>query len=212
MQERAIDDRGKDILVSASAGSGKTTVLVERVLKEILSGRSIDQLLIVTFTTAAAEEMKQRIKNELNKKLEGEFSNRVFIRKQLNLVDTANISTIDSFCLEVIHRFYYVINLDPSFSVLTDDTQAELLKERALKEIETDYLENNQRDFISFYDNFSGDRDVESAHDLLLDLYNFAMAKPDYIDWLNNLSNDYEINDDLIKSEIWQKEIKPYLI
>ena len=125
MQERAIDDRGKDILVSASAGSGKTTVLVERVLKEILSGRSIDQLLIVTFTKAAAEEMKQRIKNELNKKLEGEFSNRVFIRKQLNLVDTANISTIDSFCLEVIHRFYYVINLDPSFSVLTDDTQAE---------------------------------------------------------------------------------------
>ncbi len=212
MQERAIDDRGKDILVSASAGSGKTTVLVERVLKEILSGRSIDQLLIVTFTKAAAEEMKQRIKNELNKKLEGEFANRVFIRKQLNLVDTANISTIDSFCLEVIHRFYYVINLDPSFSVLTDDTQAELLKERALKEIETDYLENNQRDFISFYDNFSGDRDVESAHDLLLDLYNFAMAKPDYIDWLNNLSNDYEINDDLIKSEIWQKEIKPYLI
>ena len=64
MQERAIDDRGKDILVSASAGSGKTTVLVERVLKEILSGRSIDQLLIVTFTKAAAEEMKQRIKKK----------------------------------------------------------------------------------------------------------------------------------------------------
>ena len=127
-QELAINDRGHDILVSASAGSGKTTVLVQRVLKEILSGTGVDQLLIVTFTKAAAAEMKERIKQELIKALRSNTGNRQYLRTQLSNVDTANISTIDAFCLDIIHRFYYAVNLDPSFSILTDETQAALLK------------------------------------------------------------------------------------
>lgn len=210
-QQQAIDDRGKDILVSASAGSGKTTVLVQRVLDEILSGTDVDQLLIVTFTKAAAEEMKERIKNALTQALQSSNQKR-YLRRQLNKIDTANISTIDAFCLEVIHRFYYVINLDPSFSILTDETQAALLRERALKDIESSFLtaEDNQ-DFIDFYNNFAGDRDVEAAHDLLLDLYNFAMTKPNYIDWLRSLPDSYAIEDCIVKSDLWQEQIKPYL-
>lgn len=134
------------------------------------------------------------------------------MRRQLNLVDTANISTIDSFCLDVIRRFYYTVDLDPSFSILTDETQTEILKERALHDIEGEYLENDNQDFISFYDNFAGDRDVDSARDLLLDLYNFAMAKPNYRQWLRSLSASYDIKENIVDSALWQNNIKPYLL
>ncbi len=212
-QKKAIKEQGRDILVSASAGSGKTTVLVERVLREILAGRSVDQLLIVTFTKAAAEEMKNRIKNRLTQAMtNASGEQRNYLRQELNQIDTANISTIDAFCLDVIHRFYYAINLDPSFSILTDETQAALLKERALKEIESEKLTQKDKGFIAFYDNFSGDRDADSARDLLLDLYNFAMAKPDYQDWLKSLVKNYQFGDHIVDSPFWQKQIKSYLV
>lgn len=211
-QQQAINDRGHDILVSASAGSGKTTVLVERVLKEILSGTKVDELLVVTFTKAAAEEMKTRIKKALSVELAKPGANRKYLREQLNQVDTANISTIDAFCLEVIHRFYYSVNLDPSFSILTDDTQAALLKGRALHEIEGEFLESKDEDFRHFYDNFAGDRDADSPRDLLLDLYDFAMAKPEYRSWLKKLADVYAVDEQVVSSALWQKQIKPYLL
>lgn len=210
-QNQAINDYGKDILVSASAGSGKTTVLVERVLRRILSGTPVSSLLIITFTKAAAREMKERIKQKISDQIEKEPNNQ-FLRSQLLDVDTANISTIDSFCLDVIRRFYYVIDLDPQFSVLTDETQAELLKERALHEIEIEYLEKNDQDFQDFYDNFSGDRDAEGARNLLLQLYNTAVTEPNYEKFLNNLPNSYQVQDNIIKSDLWQTQIKPLLI
>lgn len=210
-QNQAINDYGKDILVSASAGSGKTTVLVERVLKRILSGTPVSSLLIITFTKAAAREMKERIKQKISDQIEKEPNNQ-FLRSQLLDVDTANISTIDSFCLDVIRRFYYVIDLDPQFSVLTDETQAELLKERALHEIEIEYLEKNDQEFQDFYDNFSGDRDAEGARNLLLQLYNTAVTEPNYEKFLNNLPNSYQVQDDLIESDLWQTHIKPLLV
>lgn len=210
-QNQAINDHGRDILVSASAGSGKTTVLVERVLRRILSGTPVSSLLIITFTKAAAREMKERIKQKISDQLEIEPDNR-FLRNQLLDIDTANISTIDSFCLDVIRRFYYVIDLDPRFSVLTDETQAELLKERALREIESEYLEEDNQDFQDFYDNFSGDRDAEGARNLLLQLYNTATSEPNYENFLNNLANYYHVEDKLVESSLWQTQIKPLLI
>ncbi|WEV40690.1 helicase-exonuclease AddAB subunit AddA [Lactobacillus sp. ESL0681] len=212
-QQQAIDDRNLDILVSASAGSGKTSVLTKRVLTEVLAGTDIEQLLIVTFTKAAAQEMKSRIKQGLEQSLAfatGPEQKR-YLHKQLNQVDTANISTIDAFCLDVIHRFYYVIDLDPSFSVLTDETQAALLRERALHEIEGEYLDEADPDFIAFYDNFAGDRDDQTAQDLLLDLYNVALTKPDYQQWLKQLPKQYQISE-IIPSNLWQHNIKTQII
>ncbi|MDF7638920.1 helicase-exonuclease AddAB subunit AddA [Lactobacillus sp. ESL0791] len=211
-QEKAVNDRQRDILVSASAGSGKTTVLVERVLQEIMAGTSVDQLLVVTFTKAAAEEMKNRIKQAITNALKQKNSDTRYLRRELTKVDTANFSTIDAFCLDVIHRFYYVIDLDPSFSILTDETQAALLKERALHEVESEYLEEKNQDFIAFYDNFAGDRDAAAPQELLLDLYDFALAKPNYRNWLKELSRAYDIDAEIVKSNLWQKEIKPYLL
>lgn len=210
-QNQAINDHGRDILVSASAGSGKTTVLVERVLRRILSGTPVSSLLIITFTKAAAREMKERIKQKISDQLEIEPDNQ-FLRNQLLDIDTANISTIDSFCLDIIRRFYYVIDLDPQFSVLTDETQAELLKERALRELESEYLEEDNQDFQDFYDNFSGDRDAEGARNLLLQLYNTATSEPNYENFLNNLANYYHVEDKLVESSLWQTQIKPLLI
>lgn len=212
-QKQAITLKEHDILVSASAGSGKTTVLVQRLLQEILGGISVDQLLVVTFTKAAAQEMKNRIKMiiqaELNQTTEP--SKQRYLRQQLNLIDAANISTIDAFCLDIIHRFYYAIDLDPSFSILTDETQASLMRERALHEIENEFLTNNDEDFLAFYNNFAGDRDAETARNLLLDLYNYAMAKPDYTAWLKNLPQKYQVKANLITSPLWQEQVKPYL-
>ena len=159
-----------------------------------------------------AIEMKAKIKSALEQRLNKHEKLKIDLREQLNLIDAANISTIDAFCLDVIHRFYYVIDLDPSFSVLTDETQAALMRERALQEIESEFLENDDQAFIAFYENFAGDRSAESARDLLLDLYNYAMAKPDYRDWLKSLPTQYEIGDDVTHSKLWQKNIKPYLL
>lgn len=210
-QKKAIFYQGRDILVSASAGSGKTTVLVERVLQEILKGTSVDQLLIVTFTKAAAEEMKKRIKDRLAAEARNNKNNRHYLHQQLNKIDQANISTIDAFCLDVIHRFYYAIDLDPSFSVLTDETQRALLKERALKEIENENLTAEKKSFREFYNNFAGDRDAQAPRNILLDLYDYAMTKPDYEQWLKGLPKLYEVKEEIVTSIFWQKQIKPYL-
>lgn len=211
-QQKIVDDRGHDILVSASAGSGKTTVLVARVLAEIEAGLQVDNLLVVTFTKAAAAQMKQRIKAKLTELLTtAPAAMKAHLRRQLVLVDTANISTIDAFCLNVIRRFYYVVDLDPSFSILTDPTQFALLKEKALTQVEDYYLKNQDPDFLAFYNNFAGDRDANFPRQILLDLYNFAMAKPNYQQWLHTLDTAYAVPDTIEASALWQQEVKPYL-
>lgn len=218
-QARAIESRGQDLLVSASAGSGKTSVLVERVIREIMDDHlEVNQLLVITFTRAAASEMKQRIKQRLQDRLQEETdaSQADFLRRQLAEIDTAIISTIDSFCLDVIRRFYFAIDIDPDFSILTDATQIELLKERALRDVENGYLQNEDQAkkdrFLALYDAFAGDSNANSARDLLLDLYQFAMARPNYRAWLQKLSAPYQLEtSDVVDSSLWQEKIKPYL-
>lgn len=208
-QQQAIYDDGKDILVSASAGSGKTSVLVERVMQKIYAGVDLDQLLIITFTKAAASEMKNRIKDTLLAKIaQGQTS----LKPQLLKVDTANISTIDAFCLDVIRRYYYLIKLDPSFSILTDEIQRTFLLEKALHEIEEEQLSKDQSELKLIYDNFAASAHAINGRDLLIDLYHKSQAQLDYQLWLKNLAKSYEIDDELIKAPIWQKQIKPYLV
>ncbi|KRL63631.1 helicase-exonuclease AddAB subunit AddA [Lactobacillus psittaci] len=209
-QNAAISEVGKNLLVSASAGSGKTMVLVERVLNLIKNGTSLDELLVITFTKAAATEMKERIQKVLRSEIQKKPQN-ISLRQELIKVETSNISTIDSFCLDVVRRFYYVIGLDPSFSVLTDETQSMLLKEKALKEVEkTAFTESNQ-DLINLYNNFSGDRDAQGARELIFELYNYAMARPEYDKWLKNLAQDYETSSDLTQTPFFRQYITPYL-
>lgn len=126
-QQKAVDKTGLDLLLSASAGSGKTTVLVERVIKKLEAGVPIKSLLIVTFTKAATADMKEKIQRALEQKI-AENPADDFFQNQLIDLQSANISTIDSFCLDVVGRFYQVIDLDPNFSLLVDEVQLDIMK------------------------------------------------------------------------------------
>ena len=116
-QKQAIYENGENILVAAAAGSGKTAVLVERIINKIINEKiDIDKLLVVTFTNAAATEIKERILEEIYKKID-ENPNDSNLQKQIILLNKANISTIHAFCLEVIKNNFYEINISPNFRI-----------------------------------------------------------------------------------------------
>ncbi|MGQ4818351.1 UvrD-helicase domain-containing protein, partial [Enterococcus faecium] len=131
------------------AGSGKTTVLVRRVIEKVKSGVDIDRLLIVTYTEAAAREMKERIQVALQKAMneEQDPERRRHFSRQIALLPTANISTLHAFCLTVIRRFYYLIDIDPVFRMLTDETETLLLKEDVWDALREQFYAENQEEF-----------------------------------------------------------------
>ena len=131
-QQRAIDERGKSLLVSAAAGSGKTAVMVERITRMITEENySIDEMLIVTFTNAAASEMREKIRRAMK----GKARENPGMRRQLDLLPRANISTFHAFAMEVIRRFFYLTDLEPSFRILDED-RSTILREEALVELQ----------------------------------------------------------------------------
>ena len=135
-QQKVIDLRDRNILVSAAAGSGKTAVLVERIIKIITDKDKpidVDRLLIVTFTKAAAAEMRERIANAVEKQLESNPDN-IHLQKQLTLLHNAQITTIDSFCLNVIRNHFHKIDLNPNFRI-ADEGELKLLKSDVCDEV-----------------------------------------------------------------------------
>ena len=213
-QWQAIFDQGDNLLVSASAGSGKTTVLVRRVIEKLKMGFDIDELLIVTFTEAAAREMKERIQEALQEAVNSESDpvRRQHFTKQLVLLPTANISTLHAFCLTVIRRYYYLIDIDPVFRMLTDETETILMKEDVWDELrEALYAENDER-FFQLTMNFSNDRSDDGLTNLVFSLYEFARANPDPQKWLEQLSDNYRLTEGLAKSRLYQEQIRPLVL
>ncbi|MDT2602662.1 helicase-exonuclease AddAB subunit AddA [Enterococcus dongliensis] len=213
-QWQAIYDQGTNLLVSASAGSGKTAVLVRRVIEKIKRQKlSVDQLLVVTFTEAAATEMKERVQTALqeaiNEEMDQELKNH--FAHQLTLLPTANISTLHSFCSKVIQRFFYLIDLDPSYRMLTDDTEMILLKEDVWDELRETFYEENQEIFYRLTENFSNDRSDSGLEDLILSMYEFARANPNPFQWLDGLVENYRVKD-LAVSELYQQSIRPQVL
>ena len=147
-QKQAIYEKGQNILVAAAAGSGKTAVLVERIIEKVLHDNvDIDRLLVVTFTNAAASEMRERVLDAIYKKLDEEPDNELLYR-QITLLNKASICTIDSFCLEVVrNNFYQLENLSPNFRI-ADTTEIELLKQDVIEEIFENKYEKEDKDFI----------------------------------------------------------------
>ena len=210
-QQKAIEDTGKNILVAASAGSGKTRVLVERVINKIKQGVSIDELLVVTFTEAAAKEMKERIQIALRKELstaDSEEEKRRYLT-QLSKLNVANISTLHAFCLQIIKQYYYVINLDPMFRMLTEDTEVALLQENVWDDLREKWYSKKSPEFENLVINFSSDRNDDGLSELVMKTYQFANANPNPEEWLNNLVNEYELGDQpLMESNFYQNKIK----
>ena len=148
-QKEAIFEKDRNILVAAAAGSGKTAVLVERIINKIINDKiDIDKILVVTFTNAAASEMRERILDAIYKKLEIN-PNDENLQRQITLIGKASICTIDSFCLEVIrNNFYELENISPNFRI-ADTTEIELLKQEIIEEIFEEKYETENKDFIN---------------------------------------------------------------
>lgn len=209
-QEKVIRLRDSNILVSAAAGSGKTAVLVERIISRITRDNpplDIDRLLVVTYTEAAAAEMKERIARAVEQALL-EQPDSVHLKKQAALVHTARITTIHSFCLSVIREYFHTIDLDPGFRV-AEEGELRLLKQDVLSELlEERYQEGSSR-FLRFAETFSPGRDDRKLEELVLELYEASGAFPDAREWLEDCADEYRKG--LSGDSRWMKRLVSYI-
>ncbi|RKQ31304.1 helicase-exonuclease AddAB subunit AddA [Oceanobacillus halophilus] len=203
-QEEAIYTDGSDILVAAAAGSGKTAVLVERIIQKLLKKDSpvdIDSLLVVTFTNAAAQEMRNRVGLALEEALE-QNPTSIHLKKQLSLLQRASISTLHSFCLDAVKKYAYLLDIDPAFRI-ADDMEADLIKQEVLDDLFEEWygMEGEALDqFFAVVDRFSSDRSDVDVEKVILKLYDFAIQNPWPSLWLEGLAESYDI------PEEWQEE------
>lgn len=193
-QLKAITTRECNLLVAAAAGSGKTAVLVERIIRIITNEDNpidIDRLLVVTFTSAAAAEMRERIADAISKALEVNPNSKV-LQRQLTLLSRANITTMHSFCLDVIKNYYHIIDLDPTFRI-SDETENTLLKLEVINDMFEDYYENEDEHFRNLIEAYSTSKDDEKLKNIILDLYRFSMSGPWPEKWLKDSAESFNI-------------------
>lgn len=192
-QQRVIDTRDRDILVSAAAGSGKTAVLVARILAMITDEThpvDIDRLLVVTFTNAAAAEMRERIRDALEERAEEEPDN-VHLQRQLVLVHNARITTIHSFCLSVLRSHFQLAGIDPSFRV-ADEGEMLLLEQETVHDTVSEAYGQENEDFRDFVEAFAPGKSDRIVEETVLGLYHYALGQPWPKQWLESCCRMYE--------------------
>ena len=213
-QEKAIYHRGHDILVSAAAGSGKTTILIERIVEMLKDGENVDNLLVATFTDAAALEMKERLLKRIKELVNDrtlDAETHKHLQKQIFRIPIANISTLHAFCLSIIKKFYYVIDLDPNFLLLSDTTEQSIMKEQAYDNLRNKYYDKDDADFIKLTDNFTDDRSDDGLKDVIFKLYDFAITNAETQQWLDDLITNYQFDDSFSDSNFYKKDVVPQL-
>lgn len=190
-QWEAIYRKDTDLLISAGAGSGKTAVLVERIIQKVLrDGVSVDELLVLTFTEAAAAEMKQRVRSRLEKEMIEQPDHPV-IAKQLTKVSQANISTFHSFCNKLIKRYYYLLQIDPIFKI-ADDIEVSMIQDDVIEAIFNELSESEEASFELLAACFNNDRHDEELKTMIIKIYELARSNPNMFDWLKSLDALYE--------------------
>ena len=196
-QKQAIYKKGTNILVAAAAGSGKTAVLVERIINKVINEKiDIDKLLVVTFTNAAAAEMKERVLDALYKKIEEDPENKD-LQRQITLINMAQICTIDSFCLDIVkNHFYELENISPNFRI-AETTEIELLKQGTLDEIFEEKYINEDENFTDLIKTYTNYRDDTPLKDLILKIYNFISSNPSPLEWLQEKVEMFNLKDKL---------------
>ena len=205
-QLQAIQEKDSNILVAAAAGSGKTAVLVERIIHKIIDEQmDIDKILVVTFTNAAASEMRERILEAIYKKLE-ENPENVHLQRQIILLNKASICTIHSFCLDVIHNHFYEIDLPSNFKI-ADTAEIDLLKQEVLDDLFEQKYTENDKNFIELLENYTNYRGDEALQELVLKIYKFIQSSPFPIKWLQEKLELLKIEDKDISQTIWGKLI-----
>ena len=205
-QEQAIYEKGSNILVAAAAGSGKTAVLVERIINKVITENiDIDKLLVVTFTNAAASEMRERVLNAIYKKIDEEPENER-LQRQVTLLNKSNICTIDSFCLDVVRNNFFELDISQNFRI-GDTTEIEILKQDIIEEIFEEKYESEDKDFEKLINTYTSYKDDTPLKELILKIYTYIQSNPFPEKWLNekiemfNLDN---LEQDFAKT-VWGK-------
>lgn len=193
-QKRVIDTRDRNLLVSAAAGSGKTAVLVERILSLITDPAypvDVDRLLITTFTKAAAGEMKERISRALSERLKEEPGNE-WLQRQEALVSRAQITTLHGFCLYVIRNYFHTIDLNPNFRI-ADEGEMRMMKQDTVEELLEEAHKEKRPEFIRFAESYGSGNKGSGIGELILKLYEYAAASPQPVQWLRSCKEMYEL-------------------
>lgn len=213
MQQAAIDKRHANILVSAAAGSGKTAVLTERVFNRIVGnemeeGIDIDRFLIVTFTSAAAHEMKERIADKISKAIEAlqveeatekTIEKTAYLERQLTLLAKASISTIHSFCLKCIKNYFTYLEIDPNIKV-GNESELQVMKLDILEEmLEEAFDAEDNSDFMELAETYGSIRGLEPLIELILDLHTFSKSTIFPNEWLEEKSK--------LEGDVWKQEL-----
>lgn len=215
-QRQVIDLRGRNLLVSAAAGSGKTAVLVERIIKKVLDPLhpvDIDHLLVVTFTKAAAAEMRERVAKAIEARMD-EDKNNAYLNRQYTLVHHAQITTIDSFCLYVVKNYFQCIGLEPGFRV-GDPGELSLIMEDVLSAVLEQWYETADAQFLDFADNYASAKNDRNVAQMVRRLYDYSVSAPWPEEWLEQICGIYEPQaltmEALEEPDSWLQALMSYL-
>lgn len=195
-QKAVIESRNRNLLVSAAAGSGKTAVLVERIIRMITEGEnplSIDELLVMTFTKAAADEMRERVLKAVDQKLM-ENPDSPHLQMQAAMIPYAQITTIDSFCLGLIREHYNKLDIDPAFRV-GDEGELILLRADVMKEMLEEYYEKADPLFETFVETYATGKTDRGIEDYIMQVYTFSQSNPWPVEWLDRCRKELETCD-----------------
>lgn len=212
-QEKVINLRKRSLLVSAAAGSGKTAVLVQRIISMVTDETDpldIDRLLVVTFTNAAAAEMRERVGAAIENALEQDPYNQ-HLQRQLTLVHNAQITTIDSFCIRILRDHFHKIDLEPGFRI-ADEGELKLLREDVCEAVLEDFYQKADPEFLRFADSYSGAKNDLQIKEMILKLYNYAESYPWPKEWLETCVQQYEAaNEAELEEKSWIRDFLSYL-
>ncbi|MDD4780198.1 MAG: helicase-exonuclease AddAB subunit AddA [Tissierellia bacterium] len=211
-QKRIIDLNNSNILVSAAAGSGKTAVMVERIIRLVKSGQDIDKFLVVTFTKAAARGMKQKIQKSMVKAVQNKEGDIKHLRKQLSLLNKALITTIDSFCMDVVKKNFHLAELDPDFRV-GDNSELNILLQDSIDEVLEDAYKtiDSNKNFMKLVEGFTGNRGDDELSEIIKNTYRFILSFPDPFTWLDESVEKLNLTGDDLKESEWLKETKNHI-
>ncbi len=208
-QQKAISLRNRNILVSAAAGSGKTAVLVERIIQRVMDEKQpvdIDRLLVMTFTKAAADQMRERILQAIEEKRQNNPFDR-HLQRQSALVHNAKITTIHGFCLDVIRNHFYEIDLDPDFRV-GDEGECRLMKQDVLGAVLESAYEEGDEEFLQMTESLAAQKSDFALEGMILKLHEFSMSYPKQEEWLRHCQEMYQnIEENGFEELFWVKDL-----
>ncbi|MBP1761948.1 MAG: addA, partial [Firmicutes bacterium] len=206
-QQQAIESRNSNLLVAAAAGSGKTAVLVERIIRMICQdGLNIENLLIVTFTNAAAGEMRERITAAIIRELELNPDNPEHLRHQLQMIGRSSICTVHAFCTNVVRDNFHLLDIDPKFRI-GDTTECSILRRETVEEIMEEAYESGEENFLGLVERFAGSRNDKPVEDLILRTYAFIQSQPEPLAWLVEKTGQFVMTEDELAQSAWAEMI-----